>query len=127
MTVDHPTDPETGDAQDRQQNVARKNRGVRFSDAEWEEVREAARTDGVTPAEFIREKILALVRNREDAASVSLPAHLVPLIERTFRYTYVMATKMHGDMIDDGERGRLEHLVEEARKLQHTLKDNPPE
>ena len=127
MTVDYPTDPETGDAQDRQQNVARKNRGIRFSDAEWEDVREAARTDGVTPAEFIREKVLALVRNREDAASVSLPAHLVPLIERTFRYTYVMATKMHGDMIDDGERERLEHLVEEARKLQDTLKDNPPE
>ena len=90
-------------------------------------MREAAQTDGVTPAEFVREKILALVRNREDAASVSLPAHLVPLIERTFRYTYVMATKMHGDMIDDGERERLEHLVEEARKLQDTLKDNPPE
>ena len=88
-------------------------------------MREAARTDGVTPAEFVRQKILALVRNREDAASVYLPAHLAPLIERTFRYTYVMATKMSGDMIDDGER--LEHLVEEARKLQDTLKDNPPE
>ena len=24
------------------------------------------------------------------------------LIERTFRYTYMIATKMRGDMIDDG-------------------------
>ena len=126
MTANHPTDPETGDAQDQLQNTARKNRGVRFSDTEWEEVREAAQTDGITPAEFVREKILALVRNREDAAPVSLPAHLVSLIERTFRYTYIMATKLHGDMIDDGERERLEHLVEEARKLQDSLRKHPP-
>ncbi len=127
MTVDHPTDPETGVAQDQEQNVARKNRGVRFSDAEWEEVREAAQTHGITPAEFVRDNILALVRNQEDNATVALPAHLVSLIERTFRYTYIMATKLHGDMIDDGERERLEHLVEEARKLQNTLKNSPSE
>ena len=127
MTVDHPTDPKTGDAQDQQQDAARKNRSVRFSDSEWEEVREAAQTDGITPAEFVREKILDLVRNREDAASLSLPAHLVPLIERTFRYTYIIATKIRGDMIDNGERERLEHLVEEARKLQNTLKNSPSE
>ena len=126
MTAHHPTDPDIGDAQDQQQNAARKNRGVRFSDAEWEEVREAAQTHGITPAEFVREKILALVRNRENAASVSLPAHLMSLIERTFRYTYIMATKLHGDMIDDGERERLEHLVEEARKLQDSLRKHPP-
>jgi len=127
MTVDHPTDPKTGDAKDQQLNAARKNRGVRFSDAEWEEVREAAQTDGITPAEFVRENILALVRNQKAAASVSLPAHLVPIIERTFRYTYIMATKMYDNMIDDRERERLEHLAEEARKLQNTLKNSPPE
>ena len=127
MPVDHPTDPKIAAAQDQQQNDARKNRGIRFSDAEWEQVRDAAQTHGITPAEFVREKILALVHNREDAAPISLPAHLVSLIERTFRYTYIMATKMHGDMIDDGERERLEHLVKEARKLQNTLKNSPPE
>ncbi len=127
MTVEHPTDPETGDAQNQQQDVARKNRGVRFSDAEWEEVREAAQTDGITPAEFVREKILALVRNPEDPASISLPADLVPLIERTFRYTYMIATKMHGDMVDDGKIEQLEHLIVEARKLQDTLKNSSSE
>ena len=127
MTVDRPTDPETDDVQDQQQGVARKNRGVRFSDSEWDEVREAAQTLDITPAEFVREKILELVRNPKDPASLSLPAHLAPLIERTFRYTYIMVTKLRGDMVDDGERELLEHLVQEARKLQHTLKDSPPE
>ncbi len=126
MTANHP-DPETGDARDQQHDAARKNRGVRFSDSEWKKVREAAQSHGITPAEFVRKKILALVRNRENAAPVSLPAHLVPLIMRTFRYTYIMATKIRGDMIDNGDRGRLKRLVDEARKLQNTLKNRPPE
>ena len=127
MTVNHPTDPKPIDPELQQQGNVRKNRGVRFSDSEWEEVRDAAQTHGITPAEFVRQKILALVRNREDPAPVSLPAHLVPLIERTFRYTYMIATRMRADMVDHGEREQLEHLVEEARRLQDTLKDAPPE
>ncbi len=126
MTANHP-DPETGDARDQQHHAARKNRGVRFSDSEWKEVREAAHTHGITPAEFVREKVLDLVRNPENAAPVSLPAHLVPLIERTFRYAYIIATKIRGDMIDNGDRERLERLVDEARKLQNALKNSPPE
>ena len=30
-------------------------------------------------------------------------------------------------MIDNGERERLQHLVEETRELQNTLKNSPPE
>ena len=126
MTIDHP-DPETADAPDRQHDPARKNRGVRFSDSEWKVVREAAQTHGVTPAEFVREKILDLVRNPQNPASFSLPAHLAPLIERTFRYTSIMATRIRADMSDNGERERLQHLVEETRELQNTLKNSPPE
>lgn len=127
MTVNHPTDPKPVDPEQQQQGDARKNRGIRFSESEWEEVRHAARTHGITPAEFVRQKILTLVRNQEDADLVPLPAHLVPLIERTFRYTYMIATKMHADMVNHGERELLEHLIEEARKLQETLRDAPPE
>ena len=59
--------------------------------------------------------------------------HLTPrnlvltLIERTFRYTYMIATKMRGDMIDDGQAEQLERLIEEARNLQNTLRYSPPE
>ena len=49
MTVNDPTDPETGNADDRHHVLARKNRGIRFSDSEWDEVREAAQDQGITP------------------------------------------------------------------------------
>ena len=127
MTVDHPTDPETGDTQDQQPNAARKNRGVRFSDAEWEEVRGAAQTDGITPAEFVRENILALVRNPQTTSPNPIPSHLVPLIERTFRYTHVLATKLHEDMTEGGQAEQLEKLIKEARALQDSLREHPPD
>ena len=94
MTVNDPTGPAIGDSEEHQPGVARKNRGVRFSDSEWDEVRQAAQVLGITPAEFVRERILALVRRPPDADSAAIPANLVPLIERTFRYTYMLATKM---------------------------------
>ena len=67
MTVNDPTDPETGNADDRHHVLARKNRGIRFSDSEWDEVRKAAQDQGITPAEFVREKILHLVRSPKAA------------------------------------------------------------
>lgn len=39
--------------------------------------------------------MLAIARN---PAAVALPADLVSLIERTFRYTYMIAMKMRDDM-----------------------------
>ena len=127
MPVDHPTDPKIAAARDQQQNAARKNRGIRFSDAEWEEVREAAQTDGITPAEFVRERILHLIRNPQTTGSNPIPSHLVPLIERTFRYTYVLATKLHDDMNEGGEAEQLDNLTKEARALQDSLREHPRE
>lgn len=125
MTVNVPTNPESGEAEGQHQALARKNRGVRFSDPEWEEVRETAQTLGVTPAEFVRERILELVRTPATPASVPVPADLAPLIERTFRYTHMLATRMRDDMIDDGHRERLDALVSEARELQASLLATP--
>lgn len=128
MTVNRPAGPTPMDPGQREPGNARRNRGIRFSESEWEEVREAAKSHGATPAEFVREKVLALARNRgEGASSVPLPARLVPLIERTFRYSYVIATRMRADAVDDRERKRIEHLVSRRRRLQDSLKDDPPE
>ena len=123
MTVNDPTAPETSDAEDQHQGLARKNRGVRFSDLEWDEVREAAQAVGITPAEFVRERILHLVRSPAVTATVSIPPDLVPLIERTFRYAHMLATKMRDDMIDDGHQDQLDQLVKNARELQDSLRD----
>ena len=123
MTDNRPPDPETAAAGEQLQGVARKNRGVRFSDPEWEEVKQAAETAGITPAEFVRERVLALIRNPAASDSVAVPADLVPLIERTFRYTHMLATRMRDDMIERGERKTLEELIDEARNLQDDLLD----
>ena len=122
MTVNDPTDPVMGDSEEQQPGVARKNRGIRFSDSEWDEVRQAAQVLGITPAEFVRDRILALVRRPPGADSAAIPADLVPLIERTFRYTYMLATKMRDDLTDAGQHEQLEPLIAEARKLQDALR-----
>ena len=121
MTVNDPTHPETADTRHQQPGVARKNRGVRFSDSEWEEVRQAAQALAITPAEFVRERILDLVRSPAAPAFPPVPANLTPLIERTFRYTYMLATRMRADMIDNDEREEIEKLIKEARELQASL------
>ena len=52
---------------------------------------------------------------------------LAPLIERTFRYSYMMATKMREDMRGAGRGEELEALVRAARGLQEELVDGAPE
>ena len=46
---------------------ARKTRGIRFSESEWEEAKRAAAAHEMPVAEFVREKILALARAPEGA------------------------------------------------------------
>ena len=62
--------------------------------------------------------MLAIARN---PAAVALPADLVSLIERTFRYTYMIAMKMRGDMTREGRGQEMEKLIEDARQLQESL------
>ena len=77
----------------------------------------------VPAAEFVRERILAIARNRSDAAAV--PADLAPLIERTFRYTHIIVTNMRDDMTREGCAEKMDRLVKDARKLQDSLRGNP--
>ena len=121
MTENDPTGSGTDEGEDQRQGAARRNRGVRFSDSEWKEVKQAAETLGITPAEFVRDKVLDVIRNPTDADSVAIPADLAPLIERMFRYTYMLATRMRDDMIEHGKADELDKLLSEARALQHEL------
>ena len=127
MTVNEPPPRDNADADDQHQALARKNRGVRFSDHEWDEVRTAAQQCGITPAEFVRDRILALVRGPSDPTSPAFPVHLTPLIERTFRYTYMLATRMRDDMTALNQRDALETLIAQARELQDELRRGQPE
>ena len=121
VTENDPIDAENDAAQDERQGAARKPRGIRFSDSEWDEVKNAAQQHGVPAAEYVRERILDMARNPNGAGSAAIPADLVPLIERTFRYTYMLATKMRDEMIGSGRDEEIEQLIKSAREVQDSL------
>ena len=121
MTEPDPHEPETRGASSDKPTDVRKPRGIRFSDSEWEEVRTAAERNDVPVAEFVRDTILDIARGRAAAETPTFPADLVPLIERTFRYAYMLATHKRDDLVRDGRGDEMEKLVKAARELQDQL------
>ena len=101
---------------------ARRNRTIRFSDSEWEEVRRAALTQELPAAEFVRETILALARDPEGAAYRAVAPSLAPLIERMFRYTWFLATERRDAMVREERQDEVDALVTEARALHESLR-----
>ena len=75
----------------------------------------------VPVAKFVRDRILEIVRGRAAADISSIAADLAPLIERTFRYTYMLATQKRDELIQDGRGDEMEKLVKAARELQDSL------
>ena len=102
----------------------RKTRSIRFSESEWEEVRNAALAHDLPAAEFVREKILTLVRAAEGAGGPAVAPPLAPLIERMFRYTWFLATERRDAMLHEGRGEELDRLVAEARAFQELLSGN---
>ena len=103
---------------------ARKTRGIRFSESEWEEVKKAAATHEMPAAEFVRERILALARTPERAEPGPVAGSMAPLIERMFRYTWFLATEKRDTMLREGREDELDKLVAEARAFQESLRGN---
>ena len=101
---------------------ARKTRGIRFSESEWEEVKRAAAGHEMPAAEFVRERILVLARAPEGADASLVAPSLAPLIERTFRYTWFLATEKRDAMMREGRAEELDALVEEARAFHDSLR-----
>ena len=99
----------------------RKTRGIRFSEAEWEEVKSAAAAHEMPAAEFVREKILALARAPGDAGPDLVPPSWAPLIERMFRYSWFLATEKRDAMVREGREDEVDALVAEARAFQDSL------
>ena len=100
----------------------RKTRSIRFSEAEWEEVKRAAAAHEMPAAEFVRQRILALVRAPANAAVPVVAPPLAPLIERMFRYTWFLATEKRDAMIREGREEELDKLIAEARAFQESLR-----
>ena len=106
---------------------ARKTRGIRFSESEWEEVKRAAAAHEMPAAEFVRERILALSRVSESAEPGPVAGSMVPLIERMFRYTWFLATEKRDAMVREGREDEIDALIAEARAFQNSLSRNAPD
>ena len=119
MTNSDPPSSETDAPAASVGGAARRTRGIRFSETEWREVREAADQRGVSAAEFVRATVLRTARGG-DASSL---AALAPLIERTFRYAWVLATLRRDEMSAAGRGEEMERLVETAKDLQRELRE----
>ena len=94
-------------------------RSIRFYDPEWERIEAFAEKRGMAAAEFVRFAALDAIEGGEAADEDG--DRLAPLIERTFRYSYMMATKMRDEMRAGGRGEELEALVRAARGLQNEL------
>ncbi|MCY4550357.1 MAG: hypothetical protein OXC28_18480 [Defluviicoccus sp.] len=115
-------DAPDGEAAAESPEDARRNRTIRFSDSEWEEVRRAATQHDMPPTEFVRETILALARNPGSGVSDALAPSLAPLIERMFRYTWFLATEKRDAMVCEGREEEVDALVAEGRTLHDKLR-----
>ena len=115
-----------GNAAERGDDL-RRTRSIRFSDSEWEEVKRAARAHDMPAAEFVRRTMLGLARGPEGAGAVAIPLPLAPLIERTFRYAWFLATEKRDEMLREGRGEEVDGLVAEARAFQETLGRDAPD
>ena len=52
---------------------------------------------------------------------------MAPLIERTFRYTYMLATHKRDELLQDGRCEEMGKLVKAARDLQDSLLSIDPD
>ena len=62
-------------------------------------------------AELIRGRMPAASGNASGDETSTIPVGLAPLIERTFRYAYVLATLKRDEMVDEGRGTEVEALV----------------
>ena len=126
MTETDPDEPQSTADSTPDQPDLRRQRGIRFSDSEWEEVKAAAEHNGIPVAEFVRFKLLAIARGNANDDSAAIIASLAPLIERTFRYTWILATHKRDELILEDRLDEVEKLVKQARDLQDRLQGSEP-
>ena len=92
---------------------------IRFLDPEWENIEACAEARRLAPAEYVRFATLNAIV--DGGASV---AGLAPLIQTTFRATYILASRLRDEMLEAGEQKVLDEMIVAARSLQADLTDS---
>ena len=90
---------------------------IQFFDPQWERIAAFARDRRLTPAEFVRFVTLAAIKDGDGRGTPGL----APLIETTFRASYLLASRVREEMLAAGEHEALESLIAEARERQDEI------
>ena len=121
MTTFDPSKTEPGGASAGIADETRKTRGIRFTQSEWEEIKAAAEGHDVAAAEFVRMTCLDAARAGKDVDTQPGATGLAPLVERTYRYVYMLATLKRDELVNDGRGDEVERLMATAREIQDGL------
>ena len=91
-------------------------RSIRFLEGEWERIEAFADARGLTGYEFVRFAALAAIEDGGNSI-----ARVAPLMERTFRASYILVSRLRTEMLDSGEDEELDAMIADARALQEKL------
>ena len=104
--------------------VKRSPRTVRFSDAEWQKIENAAAQCDISPAAFVRNASLGNAADPDSLASEPLPPGIVELIKRIYRSTYMLSTLKRDELVDEGRCEKFEATIQAARDAEAIVLDN---
>ena len=105
-------------------SVQRSPRTVRFSDAEWQKIENAAARCNRSPAAFVRNASLAGAADPDGMAAGALAPGILELIKRIYRSTYIMSTLKRDEMIHEGRSEEFERTIQAARDAQAFVLDD---
>ena len=112
MNANRPNDASgTGKAKKRRPH------SIRFFDPEWDRTAAFEGNRRLTPAEFVRFATLAAIEEGDGRGTPGL----APLIETTFRASYLLASRVREEMLAAREHEAQESLIGEARDRQDAL------
>ena len=100
----------------------RKQHTIRFSDAEWEQISAVARQHEISPSLLVRQTMVSMSNGKlpmwfEGTAPVLSPGILAQ-IEKIYRGVYILATLKRDEMYENGQRDKLDAVLDEARITQ---------
>ena len=126
MTTTDPNVPESADDSAAAHTHTRTPRGIRFSDSEWESVKDAAIRHKISAAEFVRNATLSAIATAPEEDSGTIPPGIVKLIKHTYRSVYILSTLKRDEMLDDGRIEELNQTVALAKQSQRELSNDSP-
>lgn len=126
MTTADPNSAQPNRDTGTDQTDLRSPRGVRFSDSEWDLVKEAAVQHKTSAAEFVRNATLGAIDSAPGDGSDALSSAIVRLIKHTYRSVYILSTLKRDELVRDARDEELKNLIALARESENELMVRSP-